>query len=163
MGTFATETTIDAPVEEVWEALADIGNIYAWNPGVIQSHSTSQETQGLGATRYCDLGGDNFLDEEVVAWQPGEQLTMRIVGTNMPFETADIRFYLRPEGDKTLVTVSPQYKLKYGPLGSLMDRFYVRGTYEKGMDSLLQGLKVHVEAGTDSGAGEGQNEHKASR
>ena len=80
-----------------------------------------------------------------MTWQPGEQLTMRIVGTNMPFETADVRFYLRSDGNKTVVTVSPEYRLKYGPLGSLMDRFYVRGTYEKGMDSLLQGLKEHVE------------------
>lgn len=158
MGSFATETTIDAPVDAVWEALSDIGSIYEWNPGVIQSHATSDTTEGLGATRTCDLGGDNFLDEEVVAWKPGEQLTMRIVGTNLPFETADVRFYLRPEGDQTVVTVSPDYKLKFGPMGSLMDRFYVRGTYQKGMDNLLQGLKEHVE----ENAAEGQSGSAAS-
>jgi len=147
MPAFETETTIAAPVEDVWAALADIGNIYAWNPGVIQSHNTSEATEGLGATRYCDLGDSNFLNEEVVAWEPGERLTMRIVGTNLPFETADIRFILRPEGDKTVVTVSPEYRLKFGPLGSLMDRFYVRGTYQKGMGRLLQGLKEYVENG----------------
>ncbi len=145
MGSFATETTINAAADAVWEVLSDIGSIYEWNPGVIQSQATSDTTEGLGATRTCDLGGDNFLDEEVVAWKPGEQLTMRIVGTNLPFETADVRFYLRPEGDKTVVIVSPEYKLKFGPVGALMDRFYVRGTYQKGMDNLLQGLKEYVE------------------
>ena len=59
MHSFATETTINAPIKSVWEALADIGNIYQWNPGVVASHTTSSEPSGLGATRYCDLGGKN--------------------------------------------------------------------------------------------------------
>ena len=150
MGSFAADTMIDAPVEKVWEALADIGGIDEWNPGVVQSHATSEKTGGVGATRFCDLGGENYLDEEVVAWDPGERLTMRIVGTNMPFETAAICFTLRPENGRTVVTVSPAYRLKYGLLGALMDRFYVRGTYRKGMASLLRGLKEHVETGSEN-------------
>ena len=146
MNSFTTETTIDAPVETVWAALADIGNIYAWNPGVVASRTTSEEFEGLGATRYCALGGKNFLDEEVVAWKPHEQLFMRISDTNLPFATAVIRFYLKAENDKTAVTVSPQYKLKFGILGSLIDRVYVKNNYRQGMDGLLAGLKEFVES-----------------
>lgn len=145
MGNFATETIIEAPVTEVWQALGEIGDIYRWNPGVRASHTTSEQEEGLGATRYCDLGGKNYLDEEVVLWQPNEKLTMRITGTNLPFATADIRFTLRPENGATVVTVSPLYTLKYGPLGELLDRVYVRGSYQKGMQSLLAGLKTYVE------------------
>ena len=145
MGSFATETRIEAPVDEVWRALGEIGDIYRWNPGVRASHTTSEEEAGLGVTRYCDLGGKNYLDEEVVAWQPNEKLTMRITGTNLPFETADIRFTLRPENGATVVTVSPLYKLKYGVMGKMLDRVYVRKSYQKGMEALLAGLKAHVE------------------
>lgn len=146
MSSFAVETTIDAPIEKVWGALADIGTISRWNPGVVESHTTSDIEEGLGATRYCDLGGKNYLDEEVVTWKPNEQITMRITGTNMPFKTADIRFYLREEDDgKTAVTCSPDYILKYGPVGSLMDKLMVHNTYRKGMESLLRGLKQYVE------------------
>lgn len=145
MGSFATDTRIEAPVSEVWRALGKIGDIYRWNPGVRASHTTSEQEAGLGATRFCDLGGKNYLDEEVVVWQPNEKLTMRITGTNLPFETADIRFTLRPEGDSTAVSVSPLYKLKYGVIGELLDRVYVRKSYQKGMESLLSGLKAHVE------------------
>ena len=60
-------------------------------------------------------------------------------------ETADIRFTLRPENEGTVVTVSPLYKLKFGVLGELLDRVYVRKSYQKGMESLLAGLKAHVE------------------
>lgn len=146
MSTFSVTTMIDAPVTAVWAALADIGNIARWNPGVEASHLTSQQGEGVGACRYCDLGGKNFLDEEVVAWQPNEQLTMRINGTNMPFAIADIRFFLQPDGSRTRVTVSPEYRLKYGPFGILLDRLFVHNTYKKGMGSLLHGLKEFVES-----------------
>ena len=146
MSSFATSVTINAPQSAVWSTLADIGAIYAWNPGVEASHTTSQLESGLGATRHCDLGGRNYLDEEVVEFEAGQRLTMRIVKTNLPFRHADIRFRLEPAGDATTVTVSPEYQLKYGPVGTLMDLLFVRRTYEKGMRALLRGLKEHVEA-----------------
>ena len=149
MGTFAAETRIEAPVGEVWQALGEIGDIYRWNPGVRASHTTSEEGEGLGATRYCDLGDKNYLDEEVVAWQPNEKLTMRITGTNMPFKTADIRFTLQPVDDGTQVTVSPLYKLKFGVMGELLDKVYVRKSYLKGMEALLAGLKAYAEGETE--------------
>ncbi len=157
MGTFTTSITINAPVADVWTALAAVGDIYLWNPGVRASHTTSEQTDGLGSTRYCDLGGGNFLDEQVVHWQPKEALTMRVTGTNLPFSKVDIRFTLAPENDSTAVTVSPIYQLKYGPLGSLLDRVYVRNSYRKGMDALLAGLKDYVEAEPGEAQGKESN------
>ncbi len=145
MSSFSTEITIQAPPLATWQALADIGNIYRWNPGVARSHLTSSQAAGLGATRHCDLGGPNFLDEKVVNWQPEKQLTMRITNTNMPFKSADIHFMLRADNGRTIVTVSPEYKLKFGWLGALFDRLYVRNTYRQGMEALLDGLKQYVE------------------
>lgn len=146
MSTFTTSTTIDAPREHVWAALADIGSIHVWNPGVKASHSTSEQESGLGATRHCDLGGRNFLDEEVVAFEAGEALTMRITKTNLPLQDVHIRFRLESAGEATRVTVSPDYRVKFGPLGAVLDRLFVRRTYEKGMGALLGGLKRHVES-----------------
>ena len=79
MGTFVEEITINAPTEAVWNALADIGSIYKWNPGVKQSHMTTSSEVGLGSGRHCDLGGKNYLDETVIEWKPEVALTMRIV------------------------------------------------------------------------------------
>jgi uncharacterized protein YndB with AHSA1/START domain len=146
MTTFATSTIIDAPRDRVWAALADIGSIHQWNPGVRASHVTSEAATGMGASRHCDLGGRNYLDEEVVEFDEGSRIAMRIVGTNLPFEHADIRFTLEPQGDITGVTVSPEYRLRYGLIGRLIDRVTVRRTYEKGMKALLAGLKQHIES-----------------
>ncbi|MDX1531436.1 MAG: SRPBCC family protein [Rhodothermales bacterium] len=145
MGTFRESILIEAPREAVWAALADIGEIHRWNPGVHDSRRTSEQAEGVGATRYCDLGGRNYLDEEVVAWDPPERLTMRVVETNLPFDHADIHFTLREGAGGTVVAVSPEYALKYGPVGALLDRLWVRQQYRRGMEALLSGLKAHVE------------------
>jgi uncharacterized protein YndB with AHSA1/START domain len=151
VATFAVSTVIDAPADRVWAALADIGSISVWNPGVKNSHLTSELDSALGATRHCDLGGRNYLDEEVVEFAAGQALTMRITNTNLPFQRADIRFRLEPQGATTRVSVSPEYQLKFGPVGRLMDLVMVRRTYEKGMQGLLRGLKRHIEAEAAAG------------
>lgn len=145
MNEFAVNTTINASVSEVWAALADIGEIARWNPGVQASRTTSAQSEGIGACRHCDLGGKNYLDEEVVTWRENEAITFRVVGTNMPFDSADIRFTLTPQNKQTHVTCSPIYKLKYGIVGNVLDRLFVERTYKNGMVSLLAGLKQHVE------------------
>ena len=133
----------------VWEILADIGDIARWNPGVQKSWVTSRASEGAGASRRCELGGRNYLVEDVAEWTPLQSLTMRITETNMPFKRADIRLSagstLDERGESTVVTVSPEYKLKFGFLGSVLDRLFVRKTYAKGMRALLAGLKQQVE------------------
>ncbi len=145
MSSFKTQTTIDAPIESIWRVLADIGSISTWNPGVVESHVTTHDIGGVGAGRHCDLGGRNYLDEKVVEWEPERRLTMRIIGTNLPFRRADIRFTLQQGTGSTVVSVSPEYELKYGLVGMLLDALLVRRTYRKGMEALLSGLKEHVE------------------
>jgi uncharacterized protein YndB with AHSA1/START domain len=148
MSTFTIEQFIQAPVAEVWDALANIGEISQWHPGLEASHLTGEASAGLNAGRYCDFGGVNFADEKVVEWQEGERLTMRVVDTNLPLESADIRFILREKNGGTQVRLSPEYKFKYGFLGSILDRVYGRKTYQKGMGIFLRGLKTHLESGS---------------
>ena len=118
---FKESITIRASPEEVWATLADIGSIHVWNPGVEHSERTSLGDVGVGATRHCELGGKNYLDEEVVVFEPRCQMTIRITDTNLPFASADIRFSLEPQGGQTKVTVSPDYRLKFGVLGRILD------------------------------------------
>jgi uncharacterized protein YndB with AHSA1/START domain len=145
MGGFSETIVIEAPRTAVWQELADIGSIARWNPGVVASSRTTRLRDGLGAGRRCELGGRRFLEEEVVEWVAERVLTMRITMTNLPFESADIRFTLDGDGARTRVTVSPSYTLKFGPLGRLLDAVVVRWYYRKGMVNLLRGLKQHVE------------------
>lgn len=82
----------------------------------------------------------------MLEWEAGKRLTMRVVDTNLPIKTADIRFELRASRGGTLVILSPDYALKYGWLGVALDGGYVRRRYRNSMNALLAGLKRHVEA-----------------
>jgi uncharacterized protein YndB with AHSA1/START domain len=141
---FSVSTIIEASANDVWRVLADIGNIAQWHPGVKASHLISSEG-GLGASRHCDLGGKNYLDEQVITWKPEQQLTMRITKTNLPM-SANIHFHLTPTARGTKVEVKPVYQVNHGLLGLVLDTFYVRKNYKKGMQTLLSGLKQRVEA-----------------
>lgn len=152
MPTFTVEASIYAPVKTVWTVLADIGAIAQWNPGVTRSYLTTPEAVGLHAQRHCDLGSNKYLTEQVVEWDVEQRLTFRVVNTNLPFKTADIRFTLRSAGEATIVTVSPHYTLNFGVLGILLDHLVVRRSYAEGMQHLLTGLKQYIEGNARSTA-----------
>lgn len=143
---FEHSILIEAPRKKVWSVLADIGSIHEWNPGLEKSNQTSKGVVKKGSTRRCNLPGNHYLDEEVVFWQPGQALTMRIIGTDLPFKKADIRFTLTDHEKGTRVTVSPLYQLKFGALGRLMDKLIVRKQYQKGMENMLEGLKDKLQS-----------------
>ncbi len=145
MSEFTESIRISASPEQVWAVLADIGSICEWNPGVKRSEQTSPGDVGFGATRRCELGGKNYLDEEVVVFDPNRRITIRITDTNLPFNFADIRFSLELSGSDTIVIVSPEYQLKFGVFGRILDKLMVHAQYRKGMRDLLRGLKAHVE------------------
>jgi hypothetical protein len=145
VATFKETAIVDAPVGDVWAVLADIGTISVWNPGVKDSHQTTGGNVEKGACRHCNLGGKNYLIEEVVTFAPKSVITFRVMDTNLPFKAADIRFTLAEDSETTFVTVSPIYELKFGVAGKVMDTLMVRAVYRKGMKDLLKGLKSYVE------------------
>ena len=148
MAHFSTQIRIHATKETVWEVLADFGGIYRWNPGVRYSYSTSESSHGLFATRHCELlTGDDYLDEQILEWRDGQSFKVEIYETNLPLHRNVVEFSVVAEGSGTIVTVAPDYTLKYGLLGWLMNQLVVRRKFQKGMEDLLTGLKYHIETG----------------
>ena len=152
MSKFTTQVKIDAPKHKVWEVLADIGSIYKWNPGVAHSYSTSEENKGEGATRHCDLqttDGKRFgyLEERTVDWREGQGYKIDIYANNLPIKSNVVEFNVKAEEDGTIVSVSPEYAIKYGLLGSLINRLFLQRKLQQAMEGLLAGLKYHVETG----------------
>lgn len=155
MSTFSTRIQINAPKEKVWEVLAELGDIYKWNPGVSHSYSTSEINQGEGVTRHCDLqsSGRNigYLEERAIDWREGEGFKIDIYESNMPIKRNIVAFSIEADGDTSVVTVSPDYEIKYGPVGKLIDLLVARRQLKKGMNELLAGLKYYVETGNEVG------------
>ena len=142
-----SSTNIDAPADKVWSVLADLGSIYKWNPGVAKSHTTSELTQGEGATRHCDLDDRNYLEERAFDWREGESFKIDVFESSMPLESNIVTFQVAPDADRTNVTVTVDYKLKYGIIGALMDVIFAKRMLQNGFDDMMAGLKYHVETG----------------
>jgi len=158
VSTFTKETRIDAPRAEVWRVLADLASIEKWNPGVVKSYSTSDHPGGEGATRHCDvtgMGGKTaFLEERAFDWREGEGFKIDIYETNLPIKSNVLTFTVADDGDATLVKISPDYKLKFGLIGAMMDKLMVRGRFEQGMEDMAAGLKRYVESGAETSESE---------
>ncbi len=150
MTEFSLSTTIDAPKERVWEVLKEFGEISKWNPGVVESHSTTDATGGIGAERRCDLGKGQWVEERIVGWEEGKSLDINIFDSNVPLSDATVTLSVESldEGESR-VDLNINYKLKYGPLGMLMDLMMGKRSYRRAMNGLLAGLKHHSETGKD--------------
>ena len=147
-----SNVNIDAPPDKVWSVLADLGSIYKWNPGVAKSHTTSELTQGEGATRHCDLDDKNYLEERAFDWREGESFKIDVFESSMPLESNIVTFQIAPAGhtpggDGTRVSVTADYKLKFGIIGTLMDVLFVKRMLQHGFDDMMAGLKHHIETG----------------
>lgn len=150
MTTINRSVVIDAPRSRVWEALRDIPGIQTWNPGVPSSHSTSETTEGMGATRHCDFTmPGSSVEERVVEWDDGHSYTIEIYdGTKLPpFKTARATLSIDEVDGRTVTHARMEYDLKMGVLGRLMNVMMVRSQFGKSFSGLLAGLKHHVETG----------------
>lgn len=145
MSRFEEALPIAVPADRVWAALADIGTIARWNPGIVASRRLTAESVGCGARRRCELGGGAYLEEEVVRCVPGQETSFRITATNLPLASAEIHFRVEAHGDGCVVTVAPAYRVRYGVLGRLADPLLIRPAYRHGMRRLLGGLNAHLE------------------
>lgn len=144
------EVRINAPKEKVWEILADFGGVYKFNPNVPTSYCTSEANGGVGATRHCDLTFQGAsIEERIVEWHEGHSYTIEIyAGKNTPpFKTAIASISVKKEGNGSIVTGTFDYNLKYGPLGTLMDKLMVRSQFSRAWSRLFAGLKHYAETG----------------
>lgn len=144
------EIRIAAPKQRVWQTLADLGGIHHFHPGLKDSYYLSDERDGVGASRRCELELAGQLDERVVEWVEGEVLALDIVGTRgmPPLRDSGGRFSLREEGDDTVVALTLRYEVGLGVLGPIIDALMMRRQFERTVPAVLRGLKRHVESRT---------------
>ena len=144
-----SEIRINAPREKVWDILADFGRVVNYNPNISDSHSTSKNSGGSGATRHCDVLPMGSVEERITDWKEGEGYGIEIFDGKKvaPFKHALGHLKVRGEGNQTVASISFDYQLKYGPVGWLMNGLVVKSQFKKALPSLLEGLKFYAETG----------------
>ena len=72
---------------------------------------------------------------------------VNIYETNLPLHRNVVEFSIEADSSGTMVTVAPDYTLKYGLIGRLLNQIVVGRKFKTGMEDLLDGLKYHIETG----------------
>ncbi len=143
------EVTVDAPTARVWAAVADVGNVEAWNPGIASATLTSDAREGVGATRECVLSPMGTVQERVTAWMHERLITVEIYERKrLPaIRRAAATIELTPVGTRTVVRCRLDYAVGLGPAGRGLHASFLRRMFDRSLVGMLAGLKHHVETG----------------
>ena len=136
---------IDAPVERVWQVLADVENIDLWVDPIQSAECVGGRTTGVGTRRVCHLQGGITVEEEWTDWDEGVSYTYVASGAPL-MKSASNRWSVKPENGKTLLTTESVVVLKGGLFGKLLEPLVRLMSARVGADSLAA-FKFLVETG----------------
>ncbi|WP_415919017.1 SRPBCC family protein [Tateyamaria sp. SN6-1] len=140
---------IKAPVEDVFAAWNDFGNIDRFNPAIVRSELLDGSTQsGQGAARQCTLSdGKNYIREKVIECVPNQRLVIDIYEGTVPLKSAKGTLTFKSLGsEKTEVTMRLEFTPKFGLLGKLMIPM-MKPQFGKNVRDMLAGNAAYVERG----------------
>lgn len=143
MPTLRMSSEIPAPVAVVWDVLADFPNVADWNGGVKASYATGEQTEGVGASRHCDLAPTGTLEETIREWHPNEKLVVSIdSSTKSPLKNGLGTFNLSAgDSESTTIVLNLDYEVKWGPVGRLIGPV-VQRQLTKGFAGFLRDLET---------------------
>ena len=146
MATIHNEITINASVEKIWEALANVEMLDKYDPNVKQSTVLTTIKGGLGAKRkvlMCD--GKNWFDEKITVFKPNEALTYQLTDCSFPIKGLTHSYSFENIGTQAKVKQEMQYTVKFGLFGKLLNAIMIRKQSDTGIKKFFAGLKSYVE------------------
>ena len=125
--------------------MATLDALDEFDPGISKSELRSDEAQGVGASRHCELRAGGWFEDRVTVWRPHREIAFELQDCTLPVKVLRHHYTLTPEGGGTRVEQLQEYELKYGPLGAILDALVVRRKWDAGIKSFFAGLKAYVE------------------
>ncbi len=142
------QVKINAPKENTWDILADWGAVSNWAPTIKKTHTTTEAKRGGGSIRSCDHTQMGNIEEEILAWEEGTSLSYDVIkGLPMPMKSLNNIWSVSGEGADSMVNLTMDFGMKFGPLGALMAALALRRLMHKEMGLNLAGLKQYLESG----------------
>lgn len=146
MTVLVNSTRITARPQDVWAVLASLDALADYDPGVKASAVISAQDHGLGASRRCTLSPAGWLEETVIAWEPGTAVAFELTRCSLPVNALRHDYTLMADGETTVVEQRMTYELKYGAFGRILDSLIMRRKWDSSIKVFLAGLTQHVEA-----------------
>ena len=146
MATIQNEILVNAPIEKIWDALANIEMLDKYDPTVKTSIALSENKSGLNAKRKVQmLDGKNWFDEKVTVFKPNEALTYQLTDCSFPIKGLQHSYSFEKIGDQIKVKQVMQYSVRFGLFGKLLDAMMIRKQSDNGIKKFFLGLKSYTE------------------
>jgi ribosome-associated toxin RatA of RatAB toxin-antitoxin module len=146
MATIQNEIRINAPMERIWEALADIGRLDQYDPTVKKCSLVTESRTGLGAKRRVEmLDGKNWFEEKVSIFEPMEALAFELTACSFPIESLTHSYSFEKGRDSVTVRQVMNYDVKFGFFGKILDGLMIKKQSDAGIKKFLSGLKAYTE------------------
>ncbi len=137
--------TIDATPDAVWAVLGRYMHIDTFAPEITSVDALTEGEDGLGSKRRNHFANGTSLVEEVIAWAPGKGYTVKLSEmAAMPLKAASSEVRITLMGQRSKVTWTFDYTVKYGPLGWLLGKTLMKMMMGKIIDANLKGLSDKV-------------------
>lgn len=149
------EVIVNLPRAEVWKRLTDLTIPHKYVPGLRDCRMATGQKQGVGASRRVFTTSGMEMDETVVEWNEGKGFVIKLHdGAKSPppiFREASFHYILEDApGGMTKFLPTMTYTLKFGVLGSLLDKLLINMIVRSNMKKVGLGLKQFYETGKPS-------------
>ena len=147
MTTISRKIAINASKKDVWRAIAKFGDICHASPGVLKSYVTSEQQEGVGATRHCDFVMNGATAEEkITAWKEGESLSIEVFDLKkIPgIKNMNADFMIRTDNGKTILQANLHYDMK-NIFFDVMNGLMIKRMNNKLWNSVVAGHKKYIE------------------
>ena len=146
MLTIDSTIEIDAPVHHVWKKLAKLDDVQYWAASVESARYATDQTEGVGAQRVCQVKGLGTLEETITDWADGQTLTYAVKG--MPRIVKHVQNTWRLEEitpERTRVFSQIPLQTRYGAAGALFARVMMKPQLSGFMETALEDFRSFVE------------------
>ena len=141
---------IDIPLSDAWEKLRDISLAHHYVPGIVKTEIVSEQSEGVGASRYVYRNQRSYIQETVEEWQEGTGFLIHLHKGDKPappFKDAWFRYVLKDNGaGKTEFTATLIYEMPWGALGDWLGAKMAKFVQATITDVALS-MKLYYESG----------------
>ena len=145
MATVERTGLIAAPIDAVWDVLADFAAISAWADNVDHSCLMSEQTEGVGMVRRIQTDRTTIL-ETVENWESGVTLTYRITGLPPVIKSVTNTWRIGASGDSTMVLLTTEIDTGRKPTQQVIAKAVGR-RLAAASEQMIAGLTEHIERG----------------
>ncbi len=131
--------------ERVWALLSDLEAVQRYNPGVRTAKIEGARRTGVGAMRACELLSSGRVVERVTQWEDGRALGLEVAESDWPIHFMRWVTKLEPHDGGTRITQALEYRVKFGPIGWLLDRLAMERKLRATLDGVFASLVKHAE------------------